>query len=84
MPAQIISFVSRKQLLVKRGIQAYGRFKSVSIGATPAHGPVHRQWQAEALENKRRDAAWALRHGAVEGGGTVVPFGAPILDECCG
>ena len=74
MPAHVIEFISRKDLLARRGARNFGRFMSVNKGLTPHNGLTHLEWQAEAREDQRQDAAWAKRHGPVEGGASVGTF----------
>ena len=68
MPAQIIEFISRKDLLARRGARNFGRFMSVTKGFTPHNGLEHLKWQAEQREDQRQDAVCAKRHAPLEGG----------------
>lgn len=80
MPAQIFQFISRKDLLARRGARNFGRFMSVSKGFTPHNGLTHLQWQAEQRDDQRHDVVWAKRHGPVAGGARR--NGSPLLLPC--
>ena len=74
MPSKVFTFVSRADLLSRRGVRNFGRFKMLTSGRVALGGPERCKWLAEDVEDHRKDALWAGRHGPVEGGALVVPF----------
>lgn len=74
MSALIAPFVSRPDQLKRRGSRRFGHFMMFTSGRVAEHGPERRRWQAEDIEDERKDAIWAKRHGSIVGGAVVVPF----------
>ncbi|HXG73100.1 MAG TPA: hypothetical protein VNJ04_21095, partial [Gemmatimonadaceae bacterium] len=79
MAAQIIPFISRAQLLQRRGPRNFSRWKMTCYDLVEADGPERRKWQQEAAAEALADLQWAKHHGKVEGGAWVARFPSPEI-----
>ena len=74
MPAQIVLFVSRKDLLAKRGMKRFGRFMALTKGFVQPNSPQHLAWQEEEHQERKADAQWVDRHGLPIDGAQILAF----------
>ena len=74
MAAHILPFVSRIQLLMRRGARNYGRWMMKVKNHVEPGSAECRQWEEEAFAEKKADADWTKRHGPVAEGATVARF----------
>lgn len=73
-PANILPFRSRADVLLRRGLQARGRWVRTTRPEFNPSGPEARQWAQDDAAERLADRRWTKRHGAVEGGAVVTDF----------
>jgi hypothetical protein len=72
LKSQVIEFLSRADLLHRRGRRNYNRYMLVTKKLVAPDGPERLRWQRESAEESQHDVAWNRHHGPVPGGATIL------------